>query len=60
MYRVNEFITIKLIEDKTVIFVKGEDFRQCKHLLINIPVEKIIFKVYKFFDNLYILRVLIT
>lgn len=38
---VNQFITLKLIDNKTEIYVSGEKFRQCKFLLINIPIDKI-------------------
>jgi len=51
-FQVNKFITLKLEEEiiseeeglsetKTNIYVKGELFRQCSFLLINIPVEEI-------------------
>ncbi len=51
-FKVNEFITLKLEEDiiseeddlsetKTNIYVKGDLFRQCSFLLINIPIEEI-------------------
>ena len=51
-FKVNEFITLKLEEEiiieeeniretKTNIYVKGELFRQCSFLLINIPIEEI-------------------
>lgn len=33
-FKVNDFITVKLIGDETVIFVKGKRFRQCKYLLL--------------------------
>ena len=40
-FSVNQFISLKLVNDKTEIYVLGELFRQCKFLLINIPVDKI-------------------
>ena len=49
-FRVNEYITLRLEEDKTtlklggketVIYVSGEKFQQCKYLLINIPVDEV-------------------
>jgi len=40
-FQVNDYITLKLEGEKTVIFVAGERFRQCKYLLLDIPVEKI-------------------
>lgn len=40
-FKVNEYITLKLENERTVIYVKGALFRQCKFLLMNIPVGKI-------------------
>ncbi|TKJ24873.1 MAG: hypothetical protein CEE42_09540 [Promethearchaeota archaeon Loki_b31] len=40
-FKVSELITLKLEGDKTIIYVDGMEFRQCKYLLLNIPVEKI-------------------
>lgn len=38
-FRVHELITLKLEEDKTVIYVAGEKFRQCNKLILEIPVK---------------------
>ena len=38
---INEFLTLKLEDGKTNIYVKGERFNQCKFLLFEIPVEEI-------------------
>ncbi|MHA1436845.1 MAG: hypothetical protein ACTSPD_04670 [Promethearchaeota archaeon] len=38
---VNNFITVKLEDNKTVIYIDGKPFRQCKYLLLNIPIDKI-------------------
>ncbi len=40
-FTVNDFITLKLEKGKTNIYVDNKLFRQCKYLLLNIPVEKI-------------------
>ena len=40
-FKVNEFITLRLEEEKTVIYVAGERFQQCKFLLLNISVDQI-------------------
>lgn len=40
-FEVNEYLTLKLEEDKTVIFVNGERFQQCKILILDIPIEEI-------------------
>ncbi len=40
-FNVNEYITLKLEDGRTNIYIKGELFRQCKFLLLNIPVEEI-------------------
>ena len=39
-FRVNQYITLKLERNDTVIYVNGERFNQCKFLLLNIPIEK--------------------
>lgn len=40
-FKVNKFITLKLENSRTTIYVKGRLFNQCKFLLINIPVNDI-------------------
>ncbi|MFX1241882.1 MAG: leucine-rich repeat domain-containing protein [Promethearchaeota archaeon] len=40
-YKINDFITLKLEKDNTVIYVNDEKFLQCKYLLIEIPKDKI-------------------
>jgi len=40
-FKVNEYITLKLEEKKTVIYVAGKRFQQCKFLLLNISAEEI-------------------
>ncbi|KKK42788.1 hypothetical protein LCGC14_0496750 [marine sediment metagenome] len=40
-FDVNEYITLKLEENKTNIYIGNKKFLQCKYLLLNIPVEKI-------------------
>jgi len=40
-FKVNKFITLKLEDGKTNIYVNGKYFNQCKILLLNIPVNKI-------------------
>lgn len=42
-YKINQYITLKLIDGKTVIFVNGEEFKQCKYLLLNIPIDEMQF-----------------
>ncbi|MBY8989761.1 MAG: leucine-rich repeat domain-containing protein [Candidatus Lokiarchaeota archaeon] len=37
-FRVNELITLRLIDGKTIIYVNNKEFEQCKHLLLNVPV----------------------
>ena len=42
VFEVNDHLALKLDEDgKTIIYVAGKPFRQCKYLLINIPVEEV-------------------
>ncbi len=40
-FRVNDYITLKLESDETIIYVKKQQFIQCKFLLLNIPVDQI-------------------
>lgn len=40
-FKVNKYITLKLEENKTNIYVNGALFKQCKFLLLNIPVKNI-------------------
>lgn len=40
-FKVNDYITLRLDAGKTVIYVKGERFQQCKYLLLNIPINQI-------------------
>lgn len=40
-FRVNELITLKLENGQTHIYLENEPFRQCKFLLLEIPVDKV-------------------
>jgi len=40
-FRVNKYITLKLENGKTIIYVNDKRFNQCKFLLLNISVNKI-------------------
>lgn len=40
-FTINEFVTLKLEKGKTNIYILGEEFIQCKYLLMNIPVQDI-------------------
>lgn len=42
-FKVNEYITLRLEDGKTTIYVNGTRFLQCKYLLLNIPVDEISF-----------------
>lgn len=46
-FKINEYITLRLEEDETNIYVNGTLFRHCKYLLIEIPTEEI-----SFFDQI--------
>ncbi|MFX1477163.1 MAG: hypothetical protein ACFFCI_03425 [Promethearchaeota archaeon] len=39
-FKINQYLILKLIGDKTKIFVNGKEFMQCRFLLINIPKGK--------------------
>ncbi|MFX1392338.1 MAG: Rab family GTPase [Promethearchaeota archaeon] len=41
IYKINDFITLKLENDATKIYIKNEKFLQCKYHLINIRIDKI-------------------
>ncbi len=40
-FQVNEYITLKLENSETFIYIKGDRFIQCKYLLLNIQVDEI-------------------
>lgn len=40
-FKINEFITLKLENDRTSIYVMGELFQQCKFLMLNIPIAEL-------------------
>ena len=40
-FRVNEYITLKLEDGKTNIYVNNQLFRQCKTLLLDISLDQI-------------------
>jgi hypothetical protein len=39
IFNINELITLKLIKGKTILLVEDEEFKHCKHLLLNIDTE---------------------
>lgn len=41
IYKINEFVTLKLENGESNIYIKGELFNQCKYLLLNIQKKKI-------------------
>lgn len=42
-FKINDYITLKLENNETIIYVKGERFKQCKSLLLNIKIDEITF-----------------
>jgi Leucine-rich repeat (LRR) protein len=40
-FTINKFLTLKLEGGKTYIYVADEKFKQCRFLMINIPVEEV-------------------
>ena len=40
-FRINEHLSVRLEEGKTIIYVNNERFSQCKFLLLNIEVDEI-------------------
>lgn len=41
IFEINELITLKLIDSKTILFVQNEEFKHCKRLLLNIFKDEI-------------------
>jgi len=39
-FKVNDYITLKLRDEITIIYVKGKEFLQCKYLLLINPHEE--------------------
>ena len=39
-FKVNNFLTLKLEKGKTNIYIKGERIKQCKFLMLNIPIQE--------------------
>ncbi len=40
-FKVNEYLSLKLENNETIIYVKDEQFKHCKFLLLEIPVNEI-------------------
>ena len=40
-FKVNNYITLRLEENRTIIYIDDKPFMQCKSLLLNIPIEEI-------------------
>ncbi len=40
-FKINDFITLRLENNHTNIYIKGQLFNQCKTLILNIPVENL-------------------
>lgn len=40
-FTINEFLSLKLENGRTNVYVKGKPFSQCMYLLLNIPVSKV-------------------
>jgi len=40
-FKINDFVTLKLEDGKTNVYVNGEEFIQCKYLLLNVPAQDI-------------------
>ena len=41
-FKINDYLSLKLTDGNTNIYVKGRLFQQCKFLLLNILVDEII------------------
>lgn len=40
-YKINDFLLLKLENNRTNIYINGRQFTQCKYLLLNIPTDKV-------------------
>lgn len=40
-FRINKYLTLKLEDGKTNMYIEGELFQQCRSLMLNIPKERI-------------------
>lgn len=40
-FEINKYLTLKLENEKTIIYLAGEEFMQCKYLLLDIPIKDI-------------------
>jgi hypothetical protein len=40
MFRVNDFLLLKLEREETVLYIDYKPFIQCKFLLLNIPIDE--------------------
>jgi hypothetical protein len=46
-FHLNEFLTVKLEEDETIIYVNGEEFIQCKGVVMNWAPEELKYLFFK-------------
>ncbi len=40
-FTLNDFLTVRFVTNKTVIYVKNRPFKICKYLLMNVPLREI-------------------
>lgn len=40
-FKVNKYLNLKLENNETIIYVSGKKYRQCKYLLLEIPIDNI-------------------
>jgi len=41
VFKINDYLKLKLKKDKTIIYVKNRKFIQCKHLLLDLELGKL-------------------
>ena len=39
-FKINKYITLKLVENQTIIYIDGKEFRACKYLLLDVPMNQ--------------------
>ncbi len=40
-FKINEYLSLRLENNESIIYVKGKRFMHCKYLLLNLPLEKV-------------------
>jgi hypothetical protein len=41
-FRINKLISLRLVDNKTILYIKDREFKQCKILLLNVPASEVV------------------